>query len=295
MPDCSPTGLAFRRRDGDINDGWPSGDINDPSPTGLRRHVVKGYGWRPDHPDERDQFYQPVMEQRWGVRIDLAQSGFCPPVYDQGHLASCTANAIAAAIQFARNRQGLDKADLLPSRLFIYLGERVIERTVDSDAGACLRDGIKVVAKEGYCFETGDPSWPYDIERFKEIPPEDCFRDAKRDEVVSYRRLRQIAAHMEDCLAQGFPFVFGFTAFKEIESEAVGKSGMLPPPEPGDQPIGGHSVMAVGYDRDLQMFKIRNSWGAGWGDKGYFWMPYSYVTNPKYAGDFWTIRLVKNV
>ena len=52
--------------------------------------------------------------------------------------------------------------------------------------------------------------------------------------------------------------------------------------------------MAVGYDDMHQRFIIRNSWGATWGMKGYFTMPYQYLMEPNLSDDFWTIRLVED-
>lgn len=289
MTDTFPFGVTA----GD-DDPYPFGlKEADTYPFTVRRRAIRGYGWRPDQPDHRDQIYAPSLSQT-PAAVDL-QSGqsLLPPVYDQGALGSCTGNAIAAAIQFARAKQGIPDADLTPSRLFIYFGERVIEGAVDSDPGASLRDGIKVVATDGACFESGDASWPYVISRFADRPPNACFAAAKKDEVVSYSRLNQNAAHMEACLAEGYPFAFGFAAFADLQSPEVRESGMLSMPDPGAQPIGGHAVLAVGYDRGKQLFKIRNSWGPDWGQGGYFWMPYDYLTGPQYSNDFWTIRLVE--
>jgi len=63
-------------------------------------------------------------------------------------------------------------------------------------------------------------------------------------------------------------------------------------PGSGERPVGGHAVMTVGYDDANQWFVVRNSWGATWGMKGYFTLPYSYMIQPALSSDFWTIRLV---
>jgi C1A family cysteine protease len=176
-----------------------------------------------------------------------------------------------------------------PSRLFIYYNERVIEGTVASDSGAMIRDGIKTVAKQGACPET---TWPYLIQKFATKPTHASYVQAAKHKVSLYQRLTPIASQLKGCLASGFPFVFGFTVYESFESPAVAKTGKVPMPGPTESVLGGHAVMAVGYDESKQVFIVRNSWGPGWGIKGYFTMPYAYLTNPHLADDFWTIRLV---
>ena len=118
---------------------------------------VKGYGWVPDLPDARDYMYAAPLQVLTGLppKVDLRPQ--CPPVLDQGALGSCTANAIANAHLFDQRKQKA-KQPFLPSRLFIYYNERVMEGTVHSDAGAMIRDGIKSIAKQGTCAEKQWPS-----------------------------------------------------------------------------------------------------------------------------------------
>jgi C1A family cysteine protease len=249
---------------------------------------IAQYGWIPDQPDQRDYVYAapPQFLAALPHFIDLRAQ--CPAVYNQGALGSCTANAIAAAIEFDRKRQIL--SDFVPSRLFIYYNERVIEGTVESDSGAQLRDGIKSVASDGVCPE---PEWPYAIEKFRYKPSAKAYKDAKLDRAVSYQSLIQDLNQMKGCLASGYPFIFGFTVYPSFESEAVAHTGLAPMPGWGERPIGGHAVMAVGYDDANQRFLVRNSWGPAWGMQGYFTLPYAYLIQPGLlAQDFWTIRLV---
>jgi C1A family cysteine protease len=217
--------------------------------------------------------------------IDLRSE--CPPVYDQGQLGSCTANGIAAAVQFDQRKQG--SKEFIPSRLFIYYNERVIEGTVNQDSGAQVRDGIKSVATLG---APPEADWPYDIQAFAERPPVQAYTDAKQDLVSSYTRVAQNLAQMQGCLAEGYPFVFGFTVYESFESQRVAQTGVVPMPASGEKVVGGHCVAAVGYDDGERAFVIRNSWGMGWGIKGYCLMPYEYLLNPQLASDFWTIRSV---
>ena len=97
---------------------------------------------------------------------------------------------------------------------------------------------------------------------------------------------------MKGCLASGYPFVFGFSVYDSFESEAVARSGEMPMPQPTERLLGGHAVLAVGYDDATQRFIVRNFWGRKWGMAGYFTMPYGYMTDSNLADDFWTIRLI---
>jgi C1A family cysteine protease len=249
---------------------------------------IQRFGWIPDLPDARDHLYAapgPVLAAL-PTKIDLRRK--CPPVYDQGQLGSCTANAIAAAIQFGRMRQKL-KPNFVPSRLFIYYNERIMEGTVAIDSGAQIRDGIKSVATLGVPPE-GD--WPYKIEKFAEKPSPIAYKDALRDKVSSYSRLVSTTNQLKGCLASGYPFVFGFTVYQSFESESVARTGVVPMPRSKEKLLGGHAVMAVGYDDEARRFMVRNSWGTAWGQAGYLTMPYAYVTDDNLADDFWTIRLI---
>jgi len=250
---------------------------------------VARYGWLPDLPDQRDRLYVAAPMEKPGVLpvwVDLRPQ--CPPVYDQGQLGSCTANAIAAAIEFDRRKQRLP--DFVPSRLFIYYNERAMEHTVDSDSGAQIRDGIKSVNRLGDCPET---KWPYVIARFRTRPPAKCYAEALKYRAVLYQRVVQTTAQIKSCLASGYPVVFGFTVYESFESAPVARTGQVPLPRPGETAVGGHAVVAVGYDDTRGRFIVRNSWGTRWGQKGYFTLPYAYAADGDLASDFWTIRLVQ--
>ena len=95
---------------------------------------------------------------------------------------------------------------------------------------------------------------------------------------------------MRSCLADGFPFVFGFTVYESFESQSVAKTGVVPMPKPKEKVMGGHAVIGVGYNDAQKRFIVRNSWGQGWGMKGYFTIPYAYLGNKNLSDDFWTIR-----
>lgn len=247
---------------------------------------VRGYGWIPDVPDSRDHRYS--LPHPLGLslpqRVDLRAG--CPPVYDQEALQSCTANAIAAAVEFDLIRQHTRRI-FIPSRLFLYFNERLMEGTVNYDSGAQIRDGIKSVASQGDCPEN---LWPYDVSRVLDPPPKACYKSANKYKALEYQRLSNDLSELKGCLASGYPFVFGFHVYPSFESAAA--TGEVPMPASGETTLGGHAVLAVGYDDSAQRFLVRNSSGPHWGIGGYFTIPYDYLASPDLTIDLWTIRLV---
>lgn len=240
------------------------------------------YNWRPDLPDYRDVPYRAAKPVPLPRQVDLR--AHCSPVEDQGALGSCTGQAFAAALEFVQNKEGEPFRDM--SRLFIYYIERHAEGTIHDDAGAYIRDGAKGLAMFGCCTED---LWPYDIARFADMPPAAAFADALTRKVTAYRRIVGLR-DMKQCLAEGYPFVFGFSVYSDFESTDTAGDGVLEMPKPRERSLGGHAVLAVGYDDDANVMIVRNSWGATWGMDGYFVMPYDYIGDPRLADDMWTIR-----
>lgn len=256
--------------------------------TPTASHGTHGYGWLPDVPDQRDHLFAAPPEVIGALPPSTDLTAKCPPIYDQGQLGSCTANAIAGGLEFDADKESISGYKA-PSRLFIYYNERVMENTVSSDSGAQIRDGIKSVGAQGACPET---EWPYDVTRFADQPSQQCYNDAKQHRAVAYQRVARSLQQMQGCLAAGYPFVFGFTVYESFESQEVAQSGVAPMPAPNERVLGGHAVVAVGYDNATQRFRVRNSWGTGWGQAGYFTMPYQYLLSTGLSSDFWTIRMV---
>ncbi|MBU4376766.1 MAG: C1 family peptidase [Candidatus Omnitrophica bacterium] len=246
----------------------------------MREHRHK-YGWQPDIPDERDFLYRAIRPViRLPKKVNLQAR--CSKVEDQGDLGSCTAQSLAGNLEFLDNEADGQYTDV--SRLFIYYNERLLMDSVDYDSGASLRVGIKTLKNDGACEEK---LWPYVIERFDQKPLQKCYTDAKEHRITSYHRISGLK-EMLVCLAEGFPFVFGFTVYESFENQAVARTGVINMPEKDERAVGGHAVMAVGYDQGVERFIVRNSWGEKWGKKGYCTMPFEYLET--LAADFWTIR-----
>lgn len=245
------------------------------------------FGWVKDNVDPRDRKFKITVPHELPSKVDLRE--YCPPIYNQGDLGSCTANALGAAFQFEQIKQ--KKQDFIPSRLFIYYNERALEGTINEDAGAMIRDGIKTMVKEGVCPET---MWKYNTWKFKTKPSDDCYRVALDNQVLEYLRISPHTLYeVKHCLYDGYPVSFGFTIYESFMSDTVARTGVASMPKPGEQSMGGHAVLAVGYDDSKQALIVRNSWGDSWGIDGYFYLPYGYVEQPGLSADYWTIRLVE--
>lgn len=255
------------------------------------------YGWKPALPDHRNFKYalmamQNEAEATLPTKVDLRnQFG---PVFDQGQLGSCTANAGSSLFEFTLKKQGL--TDFVPSRLFIYYWERALQGTIKQDSGATITDCLKVLAKYGACAEL---NWPYVVSKFKSKPPKADEAAALKNLAITYQQIDNTDLNaLKTCLAAGYPIEFGFTVYESFESPEVAKTGLAPMPKKSEQILGGHANDIVGYDDSKKIgsetgaFICRNSWAETWGLAGYYYIPYSYLTNKNLASDFWTLRKV---
>ena len=252
----------------------------------------KVHGLRPDLADVRDKhfrtdhlrigkFRQTIKAMLLPKRVDLRNEKN-PPIYDQGDLGSCTAQATAGMLGHLTNDLGYGVE--LFSRLFMYGNARSWSR---SDDGAMLRDVIKGVDRYGVPMET---MWPHDLNRWQDKPPQAVWDAAYHREKIEYFRLDTLHG-MRINLYEGFPFIFGIAVYPSFRSP-LPPDYLIPMPGLYESPEGGHALCMMGYDDDKQAMLFRNSWGDDWGDKGYGWLPYKYVTNPDLLMDAWTVRSI---
>ena len=258
--------------------------MTEPTPRKIAR-----YGWVPDLPDARDHLFAAPPQTLLGLptSVDLRDrlpAGLRPGAARQLH----GERDRRGAFEFCLLKQ--KAADFMPSRLFIYYNERAIEGTVASDSGAQIRDGIKSVAKQGVCPET---EWPYDIRS----SPTSRRRGATP--TPSSTRSIQLPARPADAQPdQGLPgprvpVRVRLHRLRELR-EPGGRQDRRRRRcrASGEQVLGGHAVLAVGYDDAQQRMLVRNSWGDGWGMGGYFTMPYAYFTERSLSSDFWAVLSV---
>ncbi len=252
------------------------------------------YGWVRDLPSHQENFLlvaHPSVAKKFPKQKFLS-SEYLPPVYDQGQLGSCTANALAAIFEYEQKQQGLE--DFMPSRLFIYYNERELEGTISIDNGAAISDGIKALTTLGVCSET---IWPYDTSKFADKPPTEAFTVASDHQILASRRVPVSIEGFKTMINMGYPVAFGFTVYASFENQQTATTGIMKLPGQHEQNLGGHAVVCVGYSDTMKshdgktvgFLKVRNSWGNSWGQAGYFFMPYAYVSQLNLVSDMWVI------
>jgi C1A family cysteine protease len=284
----------------------------------------KGMGWLPDYPSLRDYRVdkadvdpkrkalgqQPIKAMLGKVKAattparlpataDLRQ--WCSPIEDQGELGSCTANAGAGMVEYFERRAFGHHLDA--SRLFLYKATRNLMHET-GDTGAFLRTTMEALTLFGV---PPEEYWPYEIKTFDNEPSAFCYAFAQSYQAITYYSLDPSGTKPDDLLdriktnlSKGLPAMFGFTVYQSY-GQSNTNGGKFPMPAPGEKVDGGHAVVAVGYDDKMKVknanpkgpettgaLLIRNSWGTGWGEEGYGWLPYAYVLQGL-ATDWWSI------
>jgi C1A family cysteine protease len=250
------------------------------------------YGYKRGLPDHRD--FKFAFS---GNPVDLPRSfqlgKGAPFIFNQAPLGSCTGNGISMAIKqwCVLNNY---KWPYTPSRLQIYYEERALEGTTQTDSGAIIRDGFKVINTQGVCpeDETSSWNWPYDISKFTDAPPPACMQDAALHKCLQYAQVNQDQQSVQAALVNGTPLVIGITCYPGIEADSTAATGIIPMPGLFDAPVGGHCLCVDRYDEDY--VSGPNSWGSSWGanPNGYFHLPWKYLLDPNLCSDIWSVGLI---
>lgn len=259
--------------------------------------AVKGMGYIPDLRDERDVAFSAPELQAVGLPAVYSMLDQMPPVYNQGAIGSCTAQALAGALQYTEKELVNWEKRPVPARLFLYYNARQLHNTVKSDSGASIRNSVKAAARWGYCAEKQTLGTLYAVRNYADMPTPAAYRAAAKHRLadIHYARVgnvktgRALPDEVKAAIAANNPVDFGFTVYENWQRE-TGKTGITPMPKKGEDVSGGHAVLAVGYDDARQSLLCRNSYGVRWGNEGYFWMSYDFMY--EYARDFWVIKLV---
>lgn len=241
------------------------------------------YTWKKPKNPHKNKLKLLAVNPNLPVFFDLRSK--MPPIYDQMSLGSCVDNSIAAAFQLVLNNSKMEDKSAR-SRLFMYFNARIMENEIYEDCGSSIEDCLSGIEKKGACSET---LYPYYPQYFANLPPAQCYAAGKPYSGIATHQVDQDLNQIKQAIVNGFPVIFGIMVYSSFESPAVMKSGIIPLPKEGETELGGHCILACTYSDKDQCFIIRNSWGPDVGQKGYFFLPYSYVMNERLSADFWVI------
>lgn len=267
------------------------------------------FGWIPDYPDVRDYTQEnikikPIVSKLTACqpdsvlpeKIDLRK--WCSPIENQQNIGSCTANSVAAVVEYFENKTYGKFIDA--SRLFLYKTTRNLLHST-GDTGAFLKSTLGALVLFGM---PPEEYWPYNPSKFDDEPDAFCYAFAHNYRCISYFRhdppnlsKSEVLESIKKYLNSGIPSVFGFTVYQSIQ--LADQTGLIPFPTRNEKILGGHAIAAMGYDDEMEIegmtgqktkgaILIRNSWGEEWGLNGYGWLPYQYVLQG-IAIDWWSI------
>lgn len=236
---------------------------------------------------EKDRCYSRFFLHQESLPTLVDLRPFWGEIFEQGDLGSCTANSISGNARFALSKVEPNIC-LHPSRLFIYYNARLISgEDIDEDDGLSIRDGCLALKKYGACNET---IWPYNFIKFAKKPPTECYEDAKKYKYFAYFSIANNLNQIKQCLSQKNVVTFGAKLFDSFMSEHTRTTGIVAMPKEHEGSIGGHSMCIVGYNDETKMFAVANSWSEEWGNNGFCFMPYDYISNTEYCGDFYFLK-----
>lgn len=208
----------------------------------------------------------------------------CGFVYDQGNIGSCVAHGTCSAYRIMyNNRFG---RDITPSRLFLYYRTRAEEHNLGNE-GCVIDDALKCLESKGVCKEN---IWPYITSKENTMPPKICYKDALKHRAKTWGKLvanPNMIVSIKQVLLTNKPVIFGTMVYSSFEGGDVEKTGIIPIPDMKKESVlGGHCMLIVGYDDTKKLVKVLNSWGSDWGDNGFCYIPYDYITNEKLCDEF---------
>ena len=319
MAELTKKGMGWRREPADIRDFWI--DIEAPKSQGTsKKATTKSLSLR--YPDDPllAQRLKDVKKSIEGLKWPFPPPGrhlsnvkWCSPIEDQLTLGSCTAQAGVGLLEYYERRTHGKHID--GSKLFLYKVTRNLLGWT-GDTGAYCRTTMAAMALVGVAIEK---YWMYtdSVPEFDEEPPAFVYALAQNFQGLVYNRADNVKSalpletRIKLLIAFGWPLMFGFTCYQSIWDSQTEATGEIPYPTVTESVIGGHAVVAVGYDNNKKIknpriggietkgaFLIRNSWGTDWGcvppeapagtTRGYGWLPYEYLSKGL-ASDWWTL------
>lgn len=248
-------------------------------PEEMLEQVPFSSGYIPDPEDSRDYKISSIFKS-YTTTESVDYSNEMSPVKNQGSKGSCVGFAVSAVLEWQQQQEYLkekeagsyytrDKKHYNLSEQWIYHKAKEVDEFPDDTSGTTIRAAMKVVNKQGVPPEHG---WEYSDNSVGK-PEFWAGSIAKWNKNKYYYRISNVD-EMKKVLDTIGPFVMGVYVFIEMYYP---ENGYVAYPSNPNNCYGGHAIAIVGYDDNRKVFKFKNSWGTGWGDNGYGYLPYSYV------------------
>lgn len=235
---------------------------------------------RPDAMDFRDLMYTPSLVE---VPTLIPLGDYLEhdvPVLDQGSEGACTGYGLATVANYLlRRRRVRPDTDPVSPRMFYKLARRYDEWPGEDYSGSSARGAMKGWHKHGVCSSSlwskpGHDGAGLNAKRAADA----CHRPLGAYFRVNHKNL--VAMH--SAIAE--VGVLYATAMVHSGWDEVDDSGTI---VMSDTVLGGHAFAIVAYDE--QGFWIQNSWGTGWGRRGFGRISYDdWLAN---GTDVWVARL----
>lgn len=247
--------------------------------------------WIPDDPDPRDKLFSKNLEN---FRVSSSSSSsivslknYCSPVDNQFNHGICVANSCVNALELKRIQAGLTHVDL--SRFFTYYNARLAHNAINIDDGTQVRYAMASLNSIGVCRAE---LWPFISKNINRRPAWKAYRESYKTKISGYYRIsgdyKSINEQIEHAIRAGSPVVFGSKVYSDFRDGRLQDGYVARVPSKGENYIGRHAMLIVGFDSEKKMFLVKNSWGMLWGDLGYCWLPYKFLENAE-ASDFWVM------
>lgn len=214
--------------------------------------------------------------------IDLR--GNFSKIKHQGNQGSCLAFTLTSVFEYMMRFCKQEDCDL--SEAFLYYNARSLDEygSVDEDQGSRFVPALESLRTFGIALEK---HCPYNDQVFNSKPSEEAYQDAATRKLLKALNVERNVNAIKSALSDGYPVAGSFNLFKSFfEAGAYipmpSEQEMKEFEQQGEEEQNRHSrhaMVIVGYSDKLQRFLVRNSWGEEWGDKGYCYIPYSYIAN----------------
>lgn len=239
---------------------------------------------------EEEEFYQDINlgfgNGNLPDRVDLTP--YLPPVGDQGWTGTCVAWAAGYYTKTAMNAidGNIAASDLhnpalqySPKDLFFALPPN---QKGPNCNGTHFYYALNLLLERGVASMQSVPF--QNLGNCSQQPQSSWTSEALNNRIENYREIPIEVSAIKEKLAEGRPLVWGAhpsETFAKWRSEQVMTEPYILDGTGGPQ--SGHAMTIVGYDDALGAFRIVNSWGIGWGDRGFAWVSYPLMVNPAFT------------